>query len=166
MSSFDVEQPTRDTIPVVMHEQQVTHERQVINEKVVYEQQFMPEERVIPEHWLDLQSVADFAGKLSKDVSVYVRGLVGSWNWSFNSTPYFQNSGRKVGTTGVVNLVPERKPDRQIMQSLGDAADTWSNASTFSYCIFFSRADHPLYTGESVLCRGTVKWRHDSCYHE
>jgi hypothetical protein len=143
MSSCDVEQPTRDTIPVVMHEQQVTHERQVINEKVVYEQQFMPEEQVIPEkqvipeHWLDLQSVADFAGKLSKDVSVYVRGLVGSWHWSSNSTPYFRNSGRKVETTGVVNLVPEMKPDRPIMQSLGDAADTWSNASTFSYCIFF-----------------------------
>ncbi|KAJ8585685.1 hypothetical protein M405DRAFT_399617 [Rhizopogon salebrosus TDB-379] len=90
---------TRDTIPVmheqhminelmpekqaVMHEKQVTHGRQFMNDEVVHEQQ------VIAEYQLGLQSAVDFTGKLSKDVSVYVRDLVGSWHWSFDSTPYF-----------------------------------------------------------------------------
>ncbi|KAG1862730.1 isoprenoid synthase domain-containing protein [Suillus subalutaceus] len=87
---------------------------------------------VMHEECLDLQCAVDFVGelckqsidrfnenrelipswgpKIDKDVAIYVGGLadwiVGSLHWSFDTTRYFQNSGREVKRTRVVNLFP------------------------------------------------------------
>ncbi|OAX41622.1 terpenoid synthase [Rhizopogon vinicolor AM-OR11-026] len=104
---------------------------------------------VMYEQGLDLQSAVDFVGelckqsidrfnedrklipswspKIDKDVAVYVTGLadwiVGSLHWSFDSTRYFQNSGQEVKKTRVVNLLPRRKLECPIIQSLGESAN-------------------------------------------
>ncbi|KAG0706961.1 isoprenoid synthase domain-containing protein [Suillus ampliporus] len=90
---------------------------------------------VMHEQCIDLQSAVDFVGelckqsidrfkedrglipswgpKIDKDVAVYVSGLadwiVGSLHWSFDTTRYFQNSGREVKQTRVVSLLPRSK---------------------------------------------------------
>ncbi|KJA23141.1 hypothetical protein HYPSUDRAFT_138166 [Hypholoma sublateritium FD-334 SS-4] len=90
---------------------------------------------VMNEEGLDLQSAVDFVGDMCKqsidrfneersrlpswgpeidrDVSVYVNGLadwiVGSLHWSFDSERYFGKSGRKVKSSRVVELLPQRR---------------------------------------------------------
>lgn len=90
---------------------------------------------VMNEEGLDLQSAVDFVGDMCKqsidrfneeqsrlpswgpeidrDVAVYVNGLadwiVGSLHWSFETERYFSKSGRKVKSTRVVELLPQRR---------------------------------------------------------
>jgi hypothetical protein len=105
---------------------------------------------VMLEQQLDLQSAVDFVGelckqsidrfnkdrklipswgdKIDKDIAVYVRGLadwiVGSLHWSFDSTRYFQNSGREIKKTRVVNLLPPRtKLEHPVIQSPSEVSN-------------------------------------------
>lgn len=90
---------------------------------------------VMHEECLDIQCAVDFVGelckqsidrfnenrglipswgpKIDKDVAIYVGGLadwiVGSLHWSFDTSRYFQNSGREVKRTRVVSLFPRSK---------------------------------------------------------
>ncbi|KAG1761096.1 isoprenoid synthase domain-containing protein [Suillus occidentalis] len=107
--SYNVEQSKGDThnmISVVMHEECLNIQCAVdfVGELCKQSIDRFNENRGLIPSW---------GPKIDKDVAIYIDGLaawiVGSLHWSFDTTRYFQNSGREVKRTRVVSLFPRSK---------------------------------------------------------